>query len=196
VVGAYKQESRFSVLTPDYPAAVQVAVEHLADLGHREIGFICGPPNTYKWRSNQIAFGESIQSLGLREVGSLVTPNYGEEAGYAAFKSLLEKGAKPPAAFVSTSDNLAIGVMNAAQDGGLSVPGDLSVVGYGNIPASRMAQPPLTTVASNLTVMAADAARLLIEIIETKSDQPRRVVYPVSLIARESAGPPSRRGPE
>ncbi len=196
VMGAYKQDSRFSVLTPDYPASVQIAVEHLAELGHREIGFICGPPNTYKWRSNQIAFGESIQRLGLREVGSLVTPNYTEEAGYTAFASLLENGTKPPTAFISTSDNLAIGVMNAAQDGHLRVPGDLSIIGYGNIPAARMAQPPLTTVASNLTLMAADAARLLIEIIETKNDQPRRVVYPVSLITRESTGPPLKKKPQ
>ena len=88
VVGAYKQDTRLSVLTPDYPTSVQIAVEHLAKLGHREIGFICGPPNTFKWRSNQIAFGESIQQLGLREVGSLVTPKYTEESGYTAFRSL------------------------------------------------------------------------------------------------------------
>jgi LacI family transcriptional regulator len=190
VVGAYKQDTRLSVLTPDYPTSVQIAVEHLAKLGHREIGFICGPPNTFKWRSNQIAFGESIQQLGLREVGSLVTPKYTEESGYTAFRSLIEKGTKPPTAFVSTSDNIAIGVINAAQDCHLKVPGDLSVIGYGNIPASRMAQPPLTTVASNLTLMASDAAQLLIEIIETKNYQPRRVKYPVSLITRESTGPP------
>jgi DNA-binding LacI/PurR family transcriptional regulator len=91
-----------------------------------------------------------------------------------------------PTAYISTSDNLAIGIMRAAQDHSIAVPLELSVVSYGNISAAKMTQPPLTTTSGNFSKMCSDAATALIEMVDTHLSTPQRTVYPVELILRES----------
>lgn len=193
MIGDYKKKTRFTVYTPDYESAIRMGVEHLVELGHREIGFICGPPNRYKWKPNVKTFQSLIKKHNLREVGSVVSPNYEEETGYRIFSEMIEKGKETPTGYVSTSDFLASGFMRAALDHGWSVPGDLSMVGYGDIPIAALSRPPLTTVGGSLIGVGAQAARNLIDLIEGIADSPVRYTIPLKLIVRESAGRPLAR---
>lgn len=190
LIGDYKKDTHFTIFTPDYEAAIRMGVEHLVNLGHREIGFLCGPPNRYKWKMNQDTFHSLIKEFELREVGSVVSPDYEEETGYRLLSQKIEAGATLPTCYVSTSDFLASGFMRAAQDHGLSVPGALSMVSYGDIPLAALSRPPLTTVGGHFTDVGARAARTLIDLIDGKADTPPRYKIPLRLIIRESTGPP------
>jgi DNA-binding LacI/PurR family transcriptional regulator len=187
VIGGYSQKTRFSVFTPDYARAVRLGVEHLNSLGHKRVGFICGPPNRYKWRTNQLEFESALRDFGMDEVGSIVTADYAEETSYRIISEMIHSGARLPSGYVSTSDILAIGLMKGAQDNGIEVPEDLSVVGYGDIARAALSRPPLTTVGGRFTEMAAEACRTLISMIESGvEEEPFNRVIEVELVVRGS----------
>lgn len=190
LIGDYRTDTRFTVFTPDYESAIRMGVEHLKALGHRRVGFLCGPPNRYKWKLNQDTFHHLINEHGLLEVGSVVSPDYEEETGYRLLSEKLENGAALPSCYVSTSDFLASGFMRAAQDHGLEAPGDLSMVSYGDIPLAALSHPPLTTVGGNFVDVGAHAARTLIDLINGKENSPVRHKIPLRLIVRKSTAPP------
>ena len=192
LIGDYKKKTRFTVFTPDYESAIRMGVEHLVELGHTEIGFLCGPPNRYKWKANQDTFQTLVKEFNLREIGSVISPDYEEKTGYRLFSERLEKRMPLPSCYVSTSDFLASGFMRAALGHGLSVPGDLSMVSYGDIPIAALSRPPLTTVGGQFVDVGANAARTLIDLIEGKDNSPVRYTIPLDLILRESAGRPAQ----
>ncbi|MCA9433314.1 MAG: LacI family DNA-binding transcriptional regulator, partial [Candidatus Omnitrophica bacterium] len=159
----------------------------------QRIGFICGPPNRYKWRLNQTTFEETARRLKIEEVGSIVAPDYEEETAFHCLSRLIEQGARLPTAYISTSDILAIGLMKAAQEHNLSVPEDLSVVSYGDIPGAATAQPPLTTVGGDFVEIGAAATRMVIDMIEGELKEPVSSMIDLHLVLRKSTAPPSNR---
>jgi DNA-binding LacI/PurR family transcriptional regulator len=96
---------------------------------------------------------------------------------------------EPPTAIVAASDAMAAGALSALAARGLRVPGDVSVVGFDDLPLATAVDPPLTTVRADPVALGAAAAHALVALI-ADGDAPRRLSVPVELVVRESSGAP------
>lgn len=178
------------VVTNDRLGAAEAA-RHLAELGHRRIAFISGP-DTFRSSHER---GQGF-STGLAEHGLELDPDfvrrgaYTFESGVTAATQLLAIKDRPTAIFAG-NDEMAIGVMQAARNLGLDVPGDLSIVGFDDLPMASRVWPNLTTVRLPIRDMGRMAAEKLIAphrgLDPASLDQP---VLSPSLVVRESSGPP------
>jgi DNA-binding LacI/PurR family transcriptional regulator len=117
--------------------------------------------------------------------------NFHHEGGYDQARALLELPDRPTAIFAG-SDEQAFGVIEAARQAGLSVPGDLSVVGFDDLPMARWSSPPLTTVRQPLADMGRMAGRMLHDLITRVELASQRVELATHLVPRASTAAPRR----
>lgn len=168
---------------------ITAGVEHLAALGHRRIGFVRGPTESVTADERLRAYLDAVARLRLDADPALVIQgNYQESGGYLAARELLAMR-RPPSAILAANDMSAMGVMNAAYELGVSIPGDLSVVGLDDIELASYAQIDLTTIALQRRDMGAAAATLLMERIRRKRKRAKQVLFPMKLVVRGSTGP-------
>ena len=95
---------------------------------------------------------------------------------------------RPPTAIFAASDEMAIGAVSAIHEAGLSVPGDVSVIGFDDIDSASLLRPPLTTIRQNKTALGRIAGDSLIRLIEDEHAKPPKIALPVELVERQSAG--------
>ncbi len=181
-------------ITPDDATGVTLAVEHLADLGHRRIAHLAGPENTSTGVVRARSFRSTVRDLGLDDDPALITRcgSWTEESGATALRGLLDSGVEF-SAVVAGNDLLALGCYDVFAERGIDCPGDLSVVGFNNMPFLDKLGPPLTTVAIPHQQIGAEAARLLLECIADPARPARSVLLPLSLVVRGSTAPPRLR---
>jgi LacI family transcriptional regulator len=113
-----------------------------------------------------------------------------EPRGHEAARELLRLP-DPPSAIFASSDAAAFGVLRAAREAGLSVPADLSVVGFDDVPEAAWVSPPLTTVRQPLREIGRAAVRQLLSLLADRSRPATRVVLETELVVRGSTGPPA-----
>ena len=143
--------------------AVREAIDVLVGLGHRRIGLIEGPDGFRSALERREGWREALAAHGLPCGGELVARgNYTFETGREAARKLLEH-AEPPTAIFASNDVMAAGVVHAAREAGLSVPEDLSIIGFDDTAIAATIWPPLTTVRWPIRTMARTAALKLIE---------------------------------
>lgn len=180
------------VVTNDSRGAAQAA-RHLAELGHRRIAFISGPDTFRSSHERGRGFREGLAEHGLSLDDALVRQGaYTFESGVEAAQSLLA-AANPPTAIFAGNDEMAIGVMKAARDAGLDVPGDLSIVGFDDLPMASRVWPNLTTVRLPIRDMGRMAAEKLTAGL--RGLDPATLAQPEvdpSLVVRDSTSPPAR----
>jgi LacI family transcriptional regulator len=181
-------------VSSDDRAGIQAAMQHLADLGHRVIAHVTGPPNLSVVQTRAEAFRSSAQRLGL-DPGQLIlryAPTLGAaDAKEAALAVLAEFPATT--AILAGNDLMALGCYAAAQHAGRPCPGRLSIVGYNDMPFVEWWRPALTTVRIPQYDIGREAARLLLEQLADGADRPaKQILMPVSLVVRSSAGPGPR----
>jgi LacI family transcriptional regulator len=146
----------------DYAMGVNEAVEHLLSLGHRRIGFISGPLDLKSARIRRSAFLRSLSRYGIDEDKRLVEEaNHTVDGGFEAMARMLESKCSPTAVLAS-NDLTAIGMMRAVRRAGLSVPQDISVVGFDDIRLAEFTEPPLTTVRLSRSELAEHAFHALL----------------------------------
>jgi len=163
----------------DQRSIVRVAVDHLRALGHTSIGLVSGPRGY--WSTVQ-------RRRAIRPDDGLIVFDSEEptfDGGVRAFDAVRRSGVTGVVAF---NDLMALGLLRAATDHGLTVPDDLSIVGSDDIPAAAMVAPGLTTVAAPLTTMAERAVALLDTATDATAGGPSRL--PVELIVRASTTRP------
>ena len=178
----------------DIRFGIKAVTDRLVALGHRRIAYI-GPTdqdgtlvNEYRYQT----YAETLASHGIPLDKRLVADSYLEASdGYRATMQLFETGANPTA-IICGNDNLAIGVTRALAKRGLSVPEDISLFGYDNIPDSAYLSPSLSTVDVPKREIGRYALRLLLDAIENHRDWPITVTLPFKLIERESTKEVSR----
>ncbi len=140
-----------------------LATRHLIDLGHRSIGVIAGPADASNAIGRVEGYRQAMTEAGLEMRPEWVAPStFGLEAGHQAARQLMMLQERPTALF-AVNDNTAIGALSALTQLGLSVPGDVSVVGYNDIPIVSHLPTPLTTVRIPFEQIAARALDLLID---------------------------------
>jgi DNA-binding LacI/PurR family transcriptional regulator len=176
----------------DEQLAGYLATRHLVELGHHRIGFVSGPSRSLAPRLKRAGWAAALEEDGYPAADSSVSHGpFGPEGGASALAKLLDTVAAT--AVICSSDQMAIGVLREAHRRGLSVPGDLSVVGFDDIPFASYCSPSLTTLAQPIDEMAAAAVDDLLQRLDP--DRPRggtgsysRVFRP-RLVVRESTGP-------
>jgi len=165
-------------LSIDDHAAIDLAVGHLAQLGHRRIGLAMGPERYVPVRRKVAAFGIAMHrhvdpALAPAQIADLVEHAiFSVDGGAEATSALLDRRVS---AVVCGSDVMALGALRAARARGLKVPEDLSVIGSDGIPYGEFFDPPLTTVRSPIEQVAEAAARALLE--EIRGQQAPRAEY-------------------
>jgi LacI family transcriptional regulator len=174
----------------DNRAAAAAAVRHLISLGHRDIGMIGHAPlSFYAARERQEGFRDALRDAGLTVRPAWVREgDLSEESGYRAMADILAKKPRPSALFAG-NDVVAYGAIQAIKDAGLSIPGDVSVIGFDDDLLSRYVNPPLTTVTNPASGLGAEAARLLIGKLKGRPVAGPPRILQTALAVRESCGP-------
>lgn len=161
----------------DYRHGIRQAVQHLAALRHVRIAFVTGPLHFKSAEARKVAFEESMREIGLEVMPELlVVGDHTMEGGMQALSSLARLSPRPTAILCS-NDLMAIGVMRQAYEHRISIPLELSVVGFDNIWLSQFTIPPLTTVEMSQGELAKLAFRALIADVERDSALPRGHEY-------------------
>ncbi len=172
----------------DYAAGVDAAVQHLVDLGHSEIGFIAGPMNLTSARIRRQAFVSSLKRKRVRLNPDLIeTGDHRMGGGHDAMTRLLARPVRPTA-ILASNDLTAIGAMGAIFELGLSVPEDISVIGFDDIDLSAFTQPPLSTIRVSRSDIARTAFRALYHLHAEAPPQGAEYTIHPTLIERKSTG--------
>ena len=180
-----------SVLAVDYRAGIYEGVQHLAVLGHRNIGFISGPLTRRSAVSRKAAFLSCLQSTGIKANPEwLIEGNHALDGGRDAMQKILELPNWPTAVMCS-NDMTAIGVQHALFEANLRVPDDFSLIGFDDIHLAEYTIPPLTTVRMSCRDLATKAIdNLLSRLKPADSNQESVTKISTRLIVRQTTGLP------
>lgn len=179
-------------VTNDNIAGARLAVEHLLSFGHRRIAFIEGGAGAGA-RARHVGYLRSMCEFGLDDEIVTVEGRHTEEGGYRGATELLKMKPLPTAVFAS-NDLCAIGAMNAFEEAGLSIPEDVSLVGYDNNRMAALRHISLTTIDQPGDDMGRSAVDRLAERIDGNRVEPSHDVVAPSLVVRLTTGPPRFEG--
>jgi len=198
VVGVDREVDGHPFVASDNRAGAKSAIEYLHSLGHRLIACVGGPKDLLNAQERRRGYEEValpiLRSAGVDSSEYIVSADFSYDSGYAATRSLLELTPQPTAIFAS-SDQQAIGGMRAAADLGLTVPRDLSVVGFDDIPLANLVMPRLTTVGQPVAEIGVLAMRLLLDLLSgAEAPRRRRHLLATALQIRQSCAPPNTDG--
>ncbi|MFY8093804.1 MAG: LacI family DNA-binding transcriptional regulator [Niveispirillum sp.] len=174
----------YDVIQADYAEGGRLAAEHLLSLGHRRIGVISGPHAASSARARAEAAIDAIRREG--QLAWHVHNAFALDLEPAVTVALESNTAT---AVIAGADLIAIGAVRHLQARGLSVPGDVSVMGFDDIPWAQLNNPPLSTIEMPVEEMAVEAVETLLHRIAHRGEARRRVVFNVALVARGSTGP-------
>jgi len=172
----------------DYQSGIRQAVQHLAELGHKRIAFIAGPLRLPSAMTRKTAFECSLRESGMKVDPELIIEgDHTMEGGMRALRELTARRV-PPTAVMCSNDMTAIGVMREAYERGISVPQELSVVGFDDIRLSRFFIPPLTTIQMSQVEIARLAFKALVAEVEGQehSSKGTEYVLKTELVLRKS----------
>jgi DNA-binding LacI/PurR family transcriptional regulator len=162
------------------------ATDHLIKLGKRRIAHIAGTQDNRPALDRKAGYQKALVENNINWDAGLIQEGYfTQEGGYKATMQLLHQ--KPDAIFAG-SDIMAVGAIRAAREQGLSVPDDLAIVGYDDLPPAVNANPPLTTVHQPIRKFGVNAVDMLIDIISNGNNLPHQAVYDTHLVIRQSCG--------
>ncbi len=172
----------------DQHAGARLAVEHLLALGHRTVHHIAGPVEWFEARERERGWRDTLE-----DAGTAVTPvlrgDWSPRAGYELGRKLT--GEKDLTAVFIANDQMALGVLRAFSEAGVSVPHDVSIVGFDDAPEAEFFSPPLTTVRQDFIELGRRTVRLLLASIDGE-DHPTLRSVPPELVVRQSTRAPRR----
>jgi LacI family transcriptional regulator len=172
----------------------RIAVEYLISLGHRRIAIIVGPKVYLSANDRLIGYKVALGEAEITIDTDLIrqgqfTEEEGIDSGYRETMALLSLP-NPPTAIFASNDTQAIGVYKALFERGISIPNQMSVIGFDDIPIAAQMLPPLTTVRQPLFEMGRVAVSMLQRLLEHKSLDSTRVELPTTLVVRRSCSTP------
>lgn len=184
---------RWSVdaICTDDEAGTRQALDHLTSLGHERIALVSG----YSWPSHpshlrEVVYRRYMSELGLGPEERLIGNGYYSfEGGYQAAKTILRSKGERPTAFFCIADQVALGCLAAVQDAGLSVPDEVSIVGYDNLQFLEYLHPSLTSVDQKAKEQGRIMATRILERIENPALPFETIPVEPRLIVRSSTGP-------
>ena len=175
---------RYSGVFSDNELGAYLATKHLLSLGHRKIGCVTGPMGAASSKNRLFGYIRALQEAELPFDGALVREgNYHIDTGFEFGCALIDAGATAIFAF---NDMMAYGVYRAASVKGISVPGELSIVGYDDLPFSEIAEPPLTSVRQGAYEIGVEAVNAIVRQITEPETAPQNVTLRPELVVRKS----------
>lgn len=157
--------------------------ELLIDAGHTELAHVAGPPEFVHSRVRRRAWQRAVRDAGLSD-SRTVEGDFTYLGGQVAARTLMG-GSDHPTGVVCANDLMAVGFIRGCQDLGLNVPGDVSVTGYDGIALGTYIRPTLTTARTNPRHLAAEAAKVLLDLIEGSEPEDREIT-PAEIVVGES----------
>lgn len=188
VVGTPRRVPRTDSVTNDDVRGAQLAVEHLAGLGHRRIALIDGGDGAGA-AARRTGYGEAMRRLGLAGEMRVAPGDFTEDGGYAGARGLLAGGV--PSAVFASNDQAAVGALTAIEEAGLRVPGDISLVGYDNTALAALRHISLTTIHQPRRRLGEMAMRAVLRRIDRPAARTQRLVLEPELVVRSTTAPPS-----
>ncbi|EGQ7739892.1 substrate-binding domain-containing protein [Vibrio parahaemolyticus] len=163
-----------------------LAAKYLIDCGHTEIGCITGPLIKHQAQMRYEGYKRAMNEAGLDfNANWIIESDFECEGGYQAFKKMAERGTLPSSIFVS-NDMMAMGVINAANELGIKVPDDLSIIGYDDIHIAKFMSPSLTTIHQPKYRLGQAAVETLVRRLDDKSNEAQVVQLEPTLVVRNS----------
>lgn len=185
-VDPQQQTTEFPAVLSTNHQGVLEAMAYLIQLGHRRIGFIGGREDLQSAQRRLDGYFDGLTRAGVpADPALVVTGDYTRKAGAACAHHLLSLPS-PPTAIVASSDETAFGVYDAMAERNLSIPDDLSVVGFDNTVESGSTSPPLTTVDQSIEAMGSMAAQIVLQLIQGESWDVQLNKVPTRLVIRQS----------
>ncbi|MCM1991925.1 LacI family DNA-binding transcriptional regulator [Oceanirhabdus seepicola] len=181
---------KYDSVVIDFKAAVLDGLDYLSKLGHTNIGYIggleyVGNDKVVIKDEREFIFQQYMKEKGVLKSDYIYIGQFTAEDGYKLMKKAIDEGDLPTAFFVG-SDSMAIGALRALYESGISVPKDVSIIGFNDIPTAKYLVPPLTTIRVYTEFMGSTAVELLIERINDNREIPKKVVVPTNMVLRES----------
>ena len=167
-----------------------IATEHLIELGHRNIAHISGPSNWFASQARKNGWQQAMNQAKLKAVHCM-EGDWSPNSGYLATKEILKTRAIT--AIFSGNDEMALGAYRAINEAGLSIPGDISLVGFDDIPTSAYFAPSLTTVRQDFDQCGHLALTVLLKMVRRERIQAKKILVAPELIVRKSTAKPLRK---
>src|SRR5437763_1432961 len=162
-------------------------IRHLAQLGHTRIAFVKGPDHNADARERLRGYRHAMRAIPGGERRE-IDGDFTERSGYDAAIELMES---PPTAIFAANDSMAVGVLSALAEKNVSVPGEMSVVGFDDIPIAHYVAPPLTTIRVDIAELGRRAFALLLAALAGQGGAPhRQECIGTTLVVRKSSASP------
>lgn len=178
----------YAVVDNDQAQGARLATEHLLDLGHATVWHVSGPPESFAAERRRHAWHAALEDRGCH-VPAVQIGDWTADSGHRIGAALAHDTAVT--AVFAANDQMALGVIRALHEAGRDVPGNVSVVGFDDMPEAANFWPPLTTVRQRFERVGEEAMSALIADIEGTGGEHARTLVPTSLVVRASSG---RRG--
>jgi LacI family transcriptional regulator len=187
----------FDAINLDNHGGAFAMTRHLAGLGHRRIALIRGPEENADARERRRGYRDALRAAGIRPSQDLELPgDFSEAAGFEAGRRLLALDPRPTAVFAA-NDSMAIGCLFALREAGVSVPGDVALGGFDDIPIARYLTPPLSSVHVPIAELGTRAMERLLFAVRSKNGHERRQeTVATTLVVRGSCGGAQESGVE
>lgn len=176
------------VVGADEESGGSLAAEHLLTLGHRTVHHIAGPSAWVSSQLRQDGWASALREHGA-EIPEVVVGDWSPRSGFEAMAQLLNSPAIPTAVFVA-NDQMAIGAISALTARGLSVPSDISIVGFDDLDVSEFLPTPLTTLRQEFSLAAHRGMNALIRTIDGTTPAEALLLVPLTLVNRATTAPP------
>lgn len=190
LIGSYLENTPVPCVRPDDYGGVANAVEQLHRLGHRRIALVNGPSNSLKSQRCLEGYREGLRRTGIpfHPEDVIQADEFEAVKAKEAMHAYLDSGGKATGV-VCASDYLALGVVKAASEQRLSIPQDMSVIGFGDVPFAEFFIPSLSTMAVDLVGMGRLAAKLLLDLLQGKQIRKKERIFTMEYVARETCAP-------
>jgi len=185
-VGRPLDKTNINFVDVDNVAGAYMAVSHLIRLGYKRIATITGPMSSTTSIDRHEGYVKALTERNRPIDDALIAcGDFTRDSGYTSMRRLLPH--QPDAVFVAT-DTMALGAMQAIQEANLTIPDDIAIVGFDDLPPAVIADPPLTTIRQPVNQNGMLAVETLIDLLETGSDSPCHTILPTELIVRATCG--------
>lgn len=187
-VDYYPMNGNYSAVMSDNISGGIRATQHLIDCGHRSIAFIAGDLDHPSIMERFQGYKMALEQAEIPFVNMLVEvsePYLSPSHGYQAAKKIFDRTREFTAIFAS-NDAMAVGALQFLREIGKKVPDDIALIGFDDVESDLILDPPLSTICVPKIEMGVNAVRMMVEILQSNSTKPRKILVPVELIVRQS----------
>ncbi|MGG5316666.1 substrate-binding domain-containing protein [Enterococcus sp. AZ072] len=181
----------FDSLVVDFNQSVDSVIDHFVARGHENIGILAGIEHTKQTHQPILdprltAFEQKMRRLKLYKKEYVLQAEFSVEAGKAAMATFLQQHSKLPTALFASSDALAIGAMQAIQETGMSIPENISIIGFNDVSVAKYVSPKLSTIKVETEWMGELAVSTVLELAKECAPVSRKIMLGTKLVLRES----------